>query len=237
MLKYFLDDILTVLFVLNVLDDVVLRFIAEKSPILLYGEKGVGKTLFLLQIAYSFWLKGYRTYILGSNNTMSTINNRLPRLRNIEIINNVKIYDIFSLNERIKAFKETIVELKKIKEIHRTPICILIDDILPADYQIDYKIRLEETIKINRILFWLKLLQKILNICIIITTNENIKKKLPYKASIFRHYGYSLLRIEKETRIRTIQEITIKNKNNNQIKTENLWQATITPNGFILKPT
>lgn len=167
---------------------------------------------------------------------MTTINNRFFKLRNIGILNNIETFNIFSLKDRIKAIIETINELKKIENLNETKICILIDDILPLNYQINPRPPLEETVKVNKKIFWLAFLNKILkNACIITTTSENIKKALPFKANIFHHHNFHLLRIQRITRARIFQNITIKDITNNTIQADSLWTGIILPNGFALE--
>lgn len=187
-----------------------------KSPIVVYGEKKVGKTTFLLNLAVDLSNLNYLVFF-GSHD----------KLKNIDIYHPNKRY-FFIYNKKIISpndFRSMIYSwLNKVKDIvPREPkIVFIIDNIIWRDYLFSHDIR--EFLKDISDLFVLFLaLSKLFarQFLFMISAPEDIARGLPFNWRIFVGYGFTLLRIERLSRVRKISIVSLEKIGDNYHKSIN----------------
>jgi len=215
-------------------NDVISRLL-HLNPIVIYGEQGSGRTIFMFQTCRSLLVKGYIGYFLTSKRSYNTISKYL-KLRSRDSLNlRIYIYDDFSLKKRLKHFLDVLKDAENIlnKELK---ISLFLDDFVPIQLQLARSINVDAAKFLSKLLFWTKFLSNLnQHFFIMISTLENVRRSLPFKARFYISYGFNLLHICRVSRIRKFYLPKIDPTKIAIVKLEELWKGLVSPQGFIME--
>jgi len=220
--------------VLTLNNDVISRLL-YLNPIVIYGEQGSGRTIFMFQTCRSLLARGYTGYFLTSVRSYNTISEYL-RFRSRDSLNlRVYIYDDFSLEKRLKLFLDVLRDARDI--YNRKPkISIFLDDFLPIQLQLARSINVDAAKFLSKLLFWTKFLSNLnQHFFVMISALENVRRGLPFKAKFYVSYNYNLLYICRVSRIRKFYLPKINPNKMTIVQLEELWRGLVSPQGFIIE--
>jgi len=220
--------------VVEPLDGDIVDSILKLSPLVVYGEQGVGRTIFLYQLAFSLLHRDFNVFFLTSDISYRVIKSYL-RIATDFYTPRIYVFAEFSLSDRIRCLTDVLEDI-----IMSSPskVSIIFDDFLPTHIQLSRMIDETTSCSIAKLLFWLNFLARS-KFCypIVCSVLENTKSSLPFKARFYRSYGFNFLRIYKISRIRIFRKSIIPGERVGQEDQEDLGMAIITNNGFIFEKT
>ncbi|MCR8453544.1 MAG: hypothetical protein NDP13_00935 [Crenarchaeota archaeon] len=175
-----------------------LKSVLEYSPLVIFGERGVGKSALLLALArFLVEYLNYRVFMIVREELSS-----VPK--GIKLI---CAYEDVSLDEYSNLLRETLLEvLDEINKngVTKPNVAILIDDIVPRDALIKHTGSMEMEKKISKFLLLGKIFSEVLGCVFIVTTIENVYQGRPFWFKYYLKFGFNFLRIERISRVRKI---------------------------------
>lgn len=217
------------------LNNNVISRLLHLNPIVIYGEQGSGRTIFMFQTCRSLLVKGYIGYFLTSKRSYNTISEYLRSKSRDSLNLRVYVYDDFSLEKRLKHFLDVLKDTKDLfnKEIK---ISIFLDDFVPIQLQLARSINVDAAKILSKLLFWTKFLSNLnQHFFVMISALENVRRGLPFKARFYVSYNFNLLYICRVSRIRKFYLPKIDSNKMAVVQLEELWRGLVSPQGFIIE--
>lgn len=203
----------------------IIGIVRRNNPLVIFGERGAGKTTFMYQLWISLISRGTDSALITSYTSARTLYHMFhPRLdaggRDIIVVDNHSIVD------RVTALSHVLDALGV-----RDNVAILMDDMMPLEFLIAPKISTEMARIFSRLLFWLNYIARILKVLIVCSVPENISKMLPFKARFFASYGFNFIHIFHQAHFRELSLVDI-DESTGTVKRSIFARAIISKNGF-----
>jgi len=177
-----------------------LEKILDASPVVLYGEKGVGKTSFLVALARFLGGRRNGRVFLILRESLGDFD-----FKDVAIIHVPENAGIdFYLQCIRDIIKEAMGSSNGMRTCHGGRLSILIDDVLPRELLLAKISDLRVASLLRGVLFLGKILSDVAGAVFIVSTIENIRRAYPFKAKYFLRYGFNLLRLERISRVRRL---------------------------------
>jgi len=174
-----------------------LGIVLNSSPLVVFGERGVGKTSFLLTLAKSL-IQSYQANVFM---ILREKFDRVPEgVRVIYASNDLFGEEYLGLVRR--GFEEISKTMKNFEAGRR--IAFLLDDVVPKRLLLAKFSDARLATFLPKVLFWGKILSSLMSAVFIVSTLENIRKGRPFKAKYYLKYGFNFLRVERISRIRRL---------------------------------
>lgn len=175
-----------------------LRKLLRKSPLVIFGERGVGKSSFLISLA-KFLAKrlDYKVFLIMREKITN-----LPE--NIEL---VCVPNDSTLSDYLQLLKNALLKALKLidkEKSTKSDVAILIDDLVPRSAILAHPDNLDLKEIISRVLLLGKILSEMLGCVFVVTALENIYRGKPFWYKYYLKFGFNFSRIERISRVRRV---------------------------------
>jgi len=219
--------------VLAHISDSIINNILALSPLIVYGERGVGKTIFLYQLARSLEKHGLSIYFWTTHSSLRTLRSIL---RSTQLSDSIMIFVVedYSISLRLEALSKIFDHIKHSLEQKEISCAIILDDFLPVNILLSAKIDPHYAKFLTTMLFWLSTVSRVEGIFFVGSTIENLRTGCPFKARLMAAYKFNFMRISRISRVRELTHVQMTSERIPvTIEKKPLWKAIISARGFV----